>query len=100
MLLFHASLAGAGVKIGDIFALAQAESDEAVRAGEYRWEMHRPLRVGATYRVSGEFVSVERKEGRRAGLMDAVTFRIDLHDEADGELAVSTINTWIFLRST
>ena len=77
--LFHAPLAGAGVQIADIFEACQAESDEAVRAGEYHWELHRPLRVGATYRMSGGYESVARKQGRRGGLMDAVTFRIDLH---------------------
>ena len=79
--------------------LCHAESDEAVRAGEYRWILHQPLRVGVTYRMSGEFLGVERKQGRRGGLMDIVTHRIDLHDEA-GTLAAATIGSWIFLRST
>lgn len=96
--LFHAPLAGAGMRIGDIFELCRAESDEAVRAGEYRWIIHRPLRVGATYRMSGGFVGVERKQGRRGGLMDMVTFEIDVRDE-DGEPVASTASTWIFLRS-
>jgi len=97
--LFHAPLAGAGVRIADIFELCQAESEEAVRAGEYHWVLHRPLRVGATYRMSGGFTGVERKQGRRGGLMDVVTFEIDMHDEG-GELAASAANTWIFLRSS
>ena len=97
--LFHAPLTGAGMRIGDIFELCRAESEEAVRAGEYRWVIHRPLRVGSTYGMSGGFVGVERKQGRRGGLMDAVTFEIDVRDE-DGELAASTVSTWIFLRSS
>jgi hypothetical protein len=97
--LFHAPLAGAGVRVADIFELCHAESDEAVRAGEYRWVMHEPLRVGATYRMSGGFVGVERKEGRRGGLMDIVSFEIHVHDEA-GALVASTLSSWIFLRSS
>ena len=97
--LFHAPLAGVGVRIPDIFELCQAESEEAVRAGEYHWVVHRPLRVGATYRMSGGFTGFERKEGRRGGLMDMVTFEIAMHDE-DGELAATTVSTWIFLRSS
>lgn len=96
--LFHAPLAGAGVRIGDIFELCHAESEEAVRAGEYRWVIHRPLRVGTTYRMSGGFAGVERKQGRRGGLMDMVTFEIDVRDE-DDELVASTVSMWIFLRS-
>ena len=97
--LFHAPLAGAGVRISDIFELCHAESEEAVRAGEYRWVLHRPLRVGSTYRMSGGFVGVERKQGRRGGLMDVVTFEIDIRDE-DGETVASTVSSWIFLRSS
>jgi hypothetical protein len=96
--LFHAPLAGGGVRVADIFELCHAESDEAVRAGEYRWTLHRQLRVGGTYRMSGEFTGVERKRGRRGGLMDVVTFVIDLHDEA-GEHVASATSSWIFLRS-
>jgi hypothetical protein len=98
-LLFHVPLAGVGTRVADIFELCHAESDEAVRAGEYRWVLHEPLRVGTTYRMSGEFLRVERKEGRRGGLMDIVTFEIELHDESE-TLAAAAIGSWIFLRSS
>jgi hypothetical protein len=97
--LFHAPLAGVGLKYGDIFELCHAESDEAVRAGEYVWEVHQPLRVGHTYRMSGGITGVERKQGRRAGLMDIVTFRIEMHECSDESPAATTVNSWIFLRS-
>jgi hypothetical protein len=97
--LFHAPLAGVGLKYGDIFAWCKAESDEAIRAGEYVWDVHAPLRVGRTYRMSGGFTDVVRKEGRRAGLMDIVTFRIDVHDQGDDALVATVVNSWIFLRS-
>ena len=96
--LFHAPLVGVGVRVQDIFELCHAESEEAVRAGEYRWVLQQPLRVGATYRMSGGFTDVERKQGRRGGLMDIVSFEIELRDEA-GALAATTIASWIFLRS-
>jgi hypothetical protein len=97
--LFHAPLAGVGVRVADIFELCRAESDEAVRAGEYRWDLHEPLRVGATYRMSGGFTGVDRKVGRRGGPMDVVSFEIDVHDEAGTQVA-STLSSWIFLRSS
>lgn len=97
--LFHAPLAGVGLKYGDIFALCHAESDEAIRAGEYVWDVHEPLRVGHTYRMAGEFTDVVRKAGRRAGLMDIVSFRIDVYDQPDDLLAATVVNSWIFLRS-
>jgi hypothetical protein len=98
--LFHAPLAGVGMRIADMFALFKAESDEAVRAGEYHWEIRQPLRVGSTYRMSGRVVGVERKESRKLGTMDVCGFRIDAHDAATGELAASTTSTWLVLRSS
>jgi hypothetical protein len=98
--LFHAPLAGVGMRIADMFELFKAESDEAVRAGEYHWEIHQPLRVGRTYRMSGEVVGVERKESRKLGFMDVCGFRIDAHDSESGGLAASTTSTWLVLRSS
>lgn len=98
--LFHAPLAGAGMRIADMFELFRAESDEAVRAGEYRWEIHRPLRVGMTYRMFGGVVGMERKASRKLGPMDVATFRIDVHDSEEGGLVASTTGTWLLLRSS
>lgn len=97
--LFHAPLAGLGVSYGDIFELCYAESEEAIRAGEFVWDVREPLRVGHTYRMAGEILSVVRKRGRRAGLMDIVTFRIDAHESTDDSLVTSTTYSWVFLRS-
>jgi hypothetical protein len=98
--LFHAPLAGLGLTYGDIFELCHAESPEAIRAGEYRWTVHQPLRVGHTYAMSGAITGVERKEGRRAGKMDLVSFEIAVHDIADDSAVATVVNTWIFLRSS
>jgi hypothetical protein len=97
--LFHLPLRGAGITIAQILALGRAETEEAVRAGEYHWELHAPLRVDVPYRVTGSVASVERKRGRRAGLMDAVTFRIEMQREDDGTPVATTHTTCLFLRS-
>ena len=97
--LFNAPLAGVGITIRDIFTLCQAESDEAVRAGEYRWVLHRPLQENRTYRMSGGIDDVQRKQGRRGGLMDVVSFTIEMRDAEDDGLVATVGNTWIFLRS-
>src|SRR4029079_13096037 len=97
--LFHVTVAGAGLRIGEIFALLRAESDEAVRGGEFRWRFDRPLREDTPYRATGEVVSIERKQSRKLGAMDAVTFRWELLDEADGGLVARAEAVWLFLRS-
>jgi hypothetical protein len=98
--LFHAPLAGVGMRIADMFELFKAESDEAVRAGEYHWEIREPMRVGRTYRMSGRVVSVERKESRKLGFMDVTGFQIDVHDVETGSFVASTTSTWLVLRGS
>lgn len=97
--LFHVPLNGVGMRIADFFVLFKADSDEAVRAGEFHWRFSRALREGVPYRASGEVVSAERKESRKLGTMDLVTFRIDLHDEGDGGHVASASYTWLLLRA-
>jgi hypothetical protein len=97
--LFHVPLAACGLTYPEIFALGRAESDEAVRAGEYTWELFEPLREGRTYTVGGEFTGVERKSGRRGGVFDKVSFVLELTDEESGTLTARVTNSWLFLRS-
>jgi hypothetical protein len=97
--LFHLPLRGAGITITQMLELGRAETEEAVRAGEYHWELHAPLEVDVAYRVTGEVASVERKRGRRAGLMDAVTFRIDMQRQDEGTPVATTHTTCLFLRT-
>ena len=97
--LFHIPLAACGWTYDEIFRLCHAESAEAVRAGEYDWQIVEPLREGHTYDVGGEFTDVERKTGRRGGVFDKVTFRLDLTDRDTGAVAAVVTNSWLFLRS-
>jgi hypothetical protein len=97
--LFHVPLAACGWTYAEIFEICAAESDEAVRAGEYTWELHEPMREGRRYDVTGEFTGVERKTGRRGGVFDKVTFRLDLTDHATGARTATVSNSWLFLRS-
>ncbi len=96
--LFHAPLAGLGLKIAEIFKLCFAESDEAVRAGEYIWEINTPLREEQTYLMQGTVTSVVRKHGKRGGLMDFVTFVIDINNGETLNCDARVTNTWIFMR--
>ena len=96
--LFHVPLASCGWTYREIFEICGAESDEAVRAGEYTWELEAPMREGITYDIAGEFLDVERKQGRRGGVFDKVTFRLDLSEQATGVLVARVTNSWLFLR--
>ena len=48
-------------------------------------------------RISGGITGVVRKEGRKAGVFDIVTFRLELVGE-DGALAAVSTNSFIFPR--
>ena len=96
--LFHVTVAGGGLGIGEIFDLFRAESDEAVRGGEFHWRFEDQLREDTPYDASGEVVAVERKESRKLGFTDAVTFLFQLRDPESGELLVAEARpTWLFL---
>ena len=95
--LFHAPLAGVGLTYQEIFDLCGAESTDAVRAGEYDWEILRPLEEGIEYQAQGQILSVKRKVGKQAGIFDAVVFAIELSDMTG--VAARATNTWLFLRT-
>ena len=97
--LFHAPIMGAGLRLRDLFELFRADSDEAIRAGEFHWTFSGPLREDTPYLVSGEVESVERKESRKLGPMDLVRFRLDLRHERGGEHVASATYTWLLLRA-
>jgi hypothetical protein len=97
--LFHVPLAACGWTYAEIFEQCHAESAEAVRAGEYHWEIAEPLLEDRTYDVTGQFVDVERKHGRRGGTFDKVTFRLDVTDRDRDVVVARVTNSWLFLRS-
>ena len=95
---FIAPLGAMGITYQEFFDLCRAESNDAIRAGSYDFEYHKPLREDATYRVTGSILEVDRKRGKRAGLFDLVRFRLKMIDEW-GDVALTATNEWIFLRS-
>jgi hypothetical protein len=96
--LFHIPLRGVQLTIQEMLAYGKPESEDAVRAGGYRWTLHQPLKVDTPYRCTGEIVGTVRKEGRRAGVMDLMTFRIELTDESSGAPVATADTTCVFLR--
>jgi hypothetical protein len=96
--LFHVPLRGVQLTIEQMLALGNPQSEDAVRAGGYRWTFHQPLTVDTPYRCTGGVLKTERKQGRRSGAMDLMTFRIELTDAADGSPVATADTTCVFLR--
>jgi hypothetical protein len=74
---------GKGMPLEEFFALIGTELDAGVTFGQGTLTYHRPLTIGATYRVITEIADVTRKHGRRRGAFDVVTCHIDVYDGDD-----------------
>ncbi|HEY8339158.1 MAG TPA: MaoC family dehydratase N-terminal domain-containing protein [Egibacteraceae bacterium] len=96
MYAYYATQGGMRLTLSELFSLAHAKDDDGVMLGETSLELHRPLRVGATYQVRGEVVDVQRKHGR-SGIFDVLVFRLELVDD-DGEAVAAAQNSFIFPR--
>jgi hypothetical protein len=97
MEVYYGALAGMGLSVDGLFTLVGATADDGPMFGEAGIELQRPLRIGETFDVAGGITGVVRKEGRKAGVFDIVTFRLELRGE-DGQLAAVSTNSFIFPR--
>jgi hypothetical protein len=95
---YHIAIAGLGVSIGEVMALLDGSPDSGVMFGENELEFRGSLHTGATYECEGEITGVERKQGKRAGVFDKLTFRIEVRERGSLTPTVVCTNTWIFPR--
>jgi acyl dehydratase len=94
---YYAAVAGMGKSLKEIFADAGATADDGPMFGEAGLEFHKPLRVGATYSVTGRYTSAIRKHGKRAGVFDIVEFQLEVTDETSAVVVVS-VNSFVYPR--
>lgn len=87
-----------GITWDELFAWFGASASDGPVFGEHETTLHRPLRVGTTYRVTGRIDSAQRKVGRRTGTFDVVGYFVDLHDAADGAHVSHCWNSIVFPR--
>jgi acyl dehydratase len=97
MFCYYGALAGMGMSLDDLFAMVGATADSGVMFGEAQIELHRPLLVGDEFTVRGSIISVQRKQGKRAGVFDIVGFALELVD-SDGQVAGVSTNSFVFPR--
>lgn len=87
-----------GITWDELFAWFGAVAADGPVFGEHETILHRPLMIGATYRVSGAVDSAERKVGRRTGVFDVVGYSMDVHDTADAAHVATVWNSIVFPR--
>ncbi|MFH5821857.1 hypothetical protein [Georgenia sp. AZ-5] len=100
LLAWMAAVGGMGITWDELFSWFGATAADGPMFGEHETTLHRPLRVGTTYQVSGGIVSAERKVGRAAGTFDLVGYRTELRDVDDGARVATCWNSIVFPRRT
>lgn len=95
--IFLAGILGMSTTMQDIWAEMGSGAEDGPMFGELTIEQRRPIRPEEPLRVSGQYLSVDRKSGR-SGVFDVLTFRLDLADAA-GESIAGVINSFVFPRS-
>ena len=95
--VFLAATGAMGLSWDELFGWFGATAADGPMLGDCEIWQSQPLRVGASYRVSGRILGAERKSGRQLGLFDRVDYQLDLHD-AEGVPAASCRNSIIFPR--
>lgn len=95
-LVYFACMRGARVTIADIFKLMDFDEKDGPMFGEQRMEFTKPIFEGLEYAAAGEVTGVLRKEGRRAGVFDIVSFEIRLSRE--GRQVVRSTSSFVLPR--
>jgi hypothetical protein len=67
-----------GISLDDLFGWCGSSAADGPMLGETQLAMPGPLLVGRRYAVTGGIVAATRKQGRRAGVFDIVTFELNL----------------------
>jgi hypothetical protein len=57
-----------------------------------------PIVVGEQYRVTGEILSLVRKQSRKLGVMDVLTYRLRLVPVSGAAPVLETDNVWVLPR--
>lgn len=81
------ALRGMGITLDELTAIAEA--GEGTMFGETELEQLEPLRTGVVYLVRGSITQLARRESRKMGTMDLMTFRLEIVDPSGAVVAVS-----------
>jgi hypothetical protein len=96
--LFHVPISGAGMTIGDLFRLADADRAAPVSIDYYDWKIVTPLREAETYQLDGGITAHDRRDGVDGGpTVDSFTYEIDVSD-TDGDLVAHVAFRWHYWR--
>lgn len=87
---------GIGISVSDICALAEFDVNDGPMLGSSHLEYYAPIQLDVRYRVTGQVLSIERKQGS-IGSFDVLEFREEL-ESPDGERVAASTSTYILPR--
>lgn len=94
---YIATQVGMGPSIAELCALCAFDVNDGLMLASTETRFERPLRVDQAYRVRGAITGLTRKQSRKLGVMDLLSFRLHL-DLPDGTRACSVDNVWVLPR--
>jgi hypothetical protein len=86
-----------GKTVAGVCEACEFDVDDGPMMGSSGVRFSAPLKVGESYKVTGEILSLVRKRSKKLGVMDVLTYRLRLHT-LDGTRVLETDNVWVLPR--
>lgn len=86
-----------GKTVAGICETCEFDLDDGPLMGSSGVSFAAPLRVGESYRVTGEILGLVRKKSKKLGVMDVLTYRLRLHT-LNGAQVSQADNVWVLPR--
>jgi len=87
-----------GKTVAGLCETCEFDVEEGPMMGSSGVKFSKQLMVGESYRVTGEILSLVRKQSRKLGVMDVLTYRLRLQRQIDGTCILETDNVWVLPR--
>lgn len=87
-----------GKTVAGVCETCEFDVDDGPMMGSSGVRFNGKLMVGENYRVTGEILSLIRKQSRKLGVMDVLTYRLRLHRHDSGDCILETDNVWVLPR--
>lgn len=87
-----------GKTVAGVCETCEFDVEDGPMMGSSGVRFTRPLMVGESFKVTGEILSLVRKQSRKLGIMDVLTYRLRLHPADGGDAVLETDNVWVLPR--
>jgi hypothetical protein len=87
-----------GETVSSLCKICEFDIDDGPLMGSSTVRFLSPIMVGNAYKVAGEILSLVRKQSRKLGVMDLLTYRLRLYPAEGGEAILETDNVWALPR--